>query len=178
MRFDPGPGWGGHCIPIDPFYLSWKARQMGIESRFIERAGEVNIGISDFVMDKLETALVKAGKSLAEARVLILGLAYKRNVSDTRESPSFVLIDRLLHAGTTVCYHDPYLPVAPKVRSWPDLPAMACEPLTPETVSACDAVLLVTDHSGVDYELVAENAQLIVDTRGVYRGSRPNLVRA
>jgi UDP-N-acetyl-D-glucosamine dehydrogenase len=178
MRFDPGPGWGGHCIPLDPFYLSWKAREHGLTPHFIERAGEVNRRMPDWVIEKLVLALNERGKAVKGSRVLVLGLAYKKDVDDTRESPSFVLIDRLLRLGAAVDYHDPHVPVAPRVRSRPDLPPMASQPLTAELLAAADAVLLVTDHSAVDYPLVARHAPLIVDTRGVFRAPDPKVVRA
>ena len=136
MRFDPGPGWGGHCIPVDPFYLSWKAREHGLTARFIELAGEVNVRMPEYVLEKLTMALNERGRPLRGSRVLLLGLAYKRDVDDTRESPAFVILDRLLAAGAAVSYHDPHLPHAPKMRAWPDLPPMASVALTPELLGA------------------------------------------
>ena len=178
MRFDPGPGWGGHCIPVDPFYLSWKAREHGMTARFIELAGEVNVRMPEYVLEKLTAALNARGKPLKGSRVLLLGLAYKRNVDDTRESPAFVLLDRLLAAGAEVGYHDPHLPRAPQVRAWPDLPPLESAPLTRELLRSRDAVVVVTDHAAVDYAAVARWAPLIVDTRGVFRGDLPNVVKA
>jgi UDP-N-acetyl-D-glucosamine dehydrogenase len=169
MRFDPGPGWGGHCIPLDPFYLAWKAREFGVTTRFIELAGEVNVRMPEYVIDKLILALNQRGRAVKGCRVMVLGLSYKRDIDDPRESPAFEVIDRLLHLGAVVSYHDPHVPVAPSMRSWPDLPAMESVALTPESLSATDAVIVVTDHAAVDYELIARHAPLIVDTRGVYR---------
>jgi UDP-N-acetyl-D-glucosamine dehydrogenase len=179
MRFNPGPGWGGHCIPIDPFYLTWKARQYGITPRFIELAGEVNVEMPRYVVGKLEEALTERGGKLEGARVLLLGLAYKRNVADPRESPAFEVLDQLLHRGAQVSYHDPYIPQAPAMRSWPELPPLQSVPLTAETLRAVDAVIVVTDHRQVDYELVIEAAPLVIDTRGICRDVQAaNLIRA
>lgn len=176
MRFNPGPGWGGHCIPIDPFYLSWKARQYGPAPRFVELAGEINLEMAAHVVNKLTVALEGRGHKLQGAQVLVLGLAYKPDVADPRESPAFEVIDRLLEAGAQVSYHDPLIPVAPQMRTWAELPQLRSEPLTAEILSTQDAVLLVTDHAQVDYDLVLEHASLIVDTRGVLRGDK--VVRA
>ena len=178
MRFTPGPGLGGHCIPLDPFYLTWKAREYGISTRFIELAGEVNVAMPRYVVDKLLEGLNAQGKPLKGARVLLLGLAYKKDIDDPRESPSFELIELLRQRGAEVSYHDPHIPVAPPMRSWPDLPRLESQPLTPERLAAVDAVLVATDHTAVDYALVAESAPLIVDTRGVYRDPRPNVIKA
>ena len=178
MRFNPGPGWGGHCIPLDPFYLTWKAREYGVSTRFIELAGEVNIQMPRYVIGKLQSGLNELGKPIKGSRILVLGLAYKKDIDDPRESPAFEILDELLHLGARVSYHDPHIPRAPRMRSWPDLPPLVSEPLTAETLRATDGVLLVTDHSAVDYELVAQHAPLVVDTRGIYRQSRPNVVKA
>jgi UDP-N-acetyl-D-glucosamine dehydrogenase len=179
MRFDPGPGWGGHCIPLDPFYLSWKAREHGVTPHFIERAGEVNREMPAYVIEKLTLALNRRRLAVHGSRVLVLGLSYKADIDDTRESPAFILIDRLLELGAEVTYHDPLVPVAPRVRSRPNLPPMTSRALTAETLGAVDAVLLVTRHTAVDYALIAEHAPLIVDTRGVYQhSSDPKIVRA
>ncbi len=178
MRFDPGPGWGGHCIPVDPFYLSWKAREYGFSPRFIELAGQVNVEMPAWVLDKLMRALNERGRAVSGAKVLLLGLAYKRDVDDPRESPAFELLHLLLELGAEVSYHDPHVPRAPSMRSWPDLPALESVPLSDEVLAACDVALIVTDHRGVDYERVARLAPLVVDTRGVLRGGRPNVVPA
>jgi UDP-N-acetyl-D-glucosamine dehydrogenase len=178
MRFNPGPGWGGHCIPLDPFYLTWKAREYGVSTKFIELAGEVNEQMPRYVVEKLQLALNDRSKALKDSKILVLGLAYKKNIDDARESPAFVIIDSLLQKGAVVSYHDPHVPKAPSVRSWPNLPPMASVALEPKTLEACDAVLIVTDHSAVDYAMVARHAPLVVDTRGVYRESLPNVVKA
>jgi UDP-N-acetyl-D-glucosamine dehydrogenase len=178
MRFDPGPGWGGHCIPLDPFYLSWKAREYGAAPRFIELAGEINVQMPHYVVEKLQLALNERGRPLRDSRVLLLGLAYKRDIDDPRESPAFEILERLLHLGVRVSYHDPHIPLAPKMRTWPKLPALASQPLEPEMLAEQDAVLIVTDHTAVDYKKVLEHARLIVDTRGVYREPHRKVVKA
>jgi UDP-N-acetyl-D-glucosamine dehydrogenase len=178
MRFNPGPGLGGHCIPLDPFYLTWKAREYKIATRFIELAGEVNLGMPAYVVGKLQHALNQRAKPLHGSRVLLLGLSYKKNVDDPRESPSFELLELLLEQGARVAYHDPHIAHAPAMRSWPDLPALASVDLTAEVVAGHDAVLIATDHAAVDYELVLAHAKLIIDTRGVFRKPHPNVVKA
>lgn len=178
MRFNPGPGWGGHCIPLDPFYLTWKAREYGISTRFIELAGEVNVSMPRYVIDKLQEGLNEHERSLKGSKVLVLGLAYKKDIDDPRESPSFELIELLLHRGAKVSYHDPHIPTAPSMRSWPDLPPLESQALTPELLKSVDAVLISTEHSAVDYDLVVKNAKLVIDTRGVYRDPLPNVIKA
>jgi UDP-N-acetyl-D-glucosamine dehydrogenase len=178
MRFNPGPGWGGHCIPLDPFYLSWKARESGVAPKFIELAGEINVAMPAYVVEKLQSALNSREKPLKGSRILVLGLAYKKDIDDPRESPAFEVIDRLLRYEAIVSYHDPLIDRAPRMRSWPDLPAMTSVPLTADTVASSDAVVIITDHSSVDYEMVARHARLLVDTRGVYRKSPFKVVRA
>jgi len=178
MRFNPGPGWGGHCIPLDPFYLSWKAREYGLVPRFIELAGEVNVAMPAHVVGKLQAALNERGKPVKGSRVLVLGIAYKKDVADPRESPAFEIISQLLTLGAEVSYHDPHLPRAPSMRTWPDLPPFESVPLDAGILEAADAVLLVTDHTAVDYDLVARHASLLVDTRGIFRPGREGLVRA
>lgn len=178
MRFNPGPGWGGHCIPLDPFYLAWKAREFGRSTKFIELAGEVNVEMPHYVVQKLLLALNDRGRAVKGSKVLILGLAYKKDIDDPRESPAFELIDLIQKLGATISYHDPHVPRAPKMRNWPHLPEMTSEPLTPALLAAQDAVVIVTDHSAVDYALVAAHAALVVDTRGIYREPRANVVKA
>jgi len=178
MRFNPGPGWGGHCIPLDPFYLAWKAREHGVSTRFVELAGEVNVRMPEYVVEKLMLALNRRERALKGAKVLVLGIAYKKDIDDPRESPAFEVIEKLLHLGADVSYHDPHIPEAPRMRSWPDLPPMRSVELSVETLSAADAVVVVTDHSAVDYGQVLAQARLIVDTRGVYRAPHPNVVKA
>jgi UDP-N-acetyl-D-mannosaminuronate dehydrogenase len=165
-----------NCIPLDPFYLAWRAREAGVPTRFIELAGEINTSMPGYVIEKLQAALNERGKAVKGAKVLILGLAYKPDIDDPRESPAFEIIDRLLALGAEISYHDPHIPIAPKMRSWPGLPRMTSVELTPEALAAADAVLLVTNHEKVDYDLVLEHAPLIIDTRGVYRG-RGGMVR-
>jgi UDP-N-acetyl-D-glucosamine dehydrogenase len=178
MRFNPGPGWGGHCIPLDPFYLAWKAREFGLSPKFIELAGEINVQMPRYVVAKLQAALNERGRAVKGSRVLVLGLAYKKDIDDPRESPAFEIIEQILRLGARVAYHDPHVPRAPRMRTWPDLPEMESQPLAPELLAEQDAVVIVTDHSAVDYELVARSVPLIVDTRGVYRAPRSNVIKA
>jgi UDP-N-acetyl-D-glucosamine dehydrogenase len=176
VPYQPGPGLGGHCIPIDPFYLTWKARQFGVNTRFIELAGEVNAAMPDFVIGKLTEALNRARKPVNGARVLVLGLAYKPNVDDTRESASVVLMEKLARLGAIVAYSDPHVPEFPPMRDHRfDLASLE---LTAKTLAAQDCVLLATDHDGFDYDLIARHAKLIVDTRGHYREPADHIVRA
>jgi UDP-N-acetyl-D-glucosamine dehydrogenase len=170
MRFNPGPGLGGHCIPLDPFYLAWRAREAGVPTRFIELAGEINTSMPGYVIEKLQAALNEHGKAVKGAKILILGLAYKPNIDDPRESPAFEIIDRLFKLGAEVSYHDPHIPIAPSMRSWPNLPPMESQPLTEEGLQSVDATMLITDHKAVDYDLILDHAPLIIDTRGLYRG--------
>jgi UDP-N-acetyl-D-glucosamine dehydrogenase len=178
MRFNPGPGWGGHCIPLDPFYLSWKAREYGVAPKFIELAGEINVAMPAYVTEKIQGALNARGKPLKGSRILILGLAYKKDIDDPRESPAFEVIDHLLKSEAVVTFHDPFIERAPRMRTWPHLPQMTSVPLTAECVAGNDAVVIVTDHSAVDYEMVARHAAVIIDTRGVFRAPRTNVVKA
>jgi len=178
MRFNPGPGWGGHCIPLDPFYLSWKAREYGVAPKFIELAGEINVAMPRYVIEKLLRALNERGKAAKGARVLVVGLAYKKDIDDPRESPAFEIIEELLELGAQVSYHDPHIPHSPRMRAWPDLPALSSLPLDEATLAAHDAVVIVTDHTAIDYDLIRRCASLVVDTRGRLRGGEPNVVRA
>lgn len=172
----PGPGLGGHCIPIDPFYLTWKARQFGLHTRFIELAGEINSDMPHWVIGKLTDALNERSRSVRGAQVLVLGIAYKKDVEDMRESPSVELMEILRAKGATVSYSDPHVPVFPAMREHHfDLASVA---LTPQTIAAADVVLIATSHSAFDYALIQEHAQLIVDTRGVYLDAQPNVVKA
>ncbi len=164
MPFYPGPGLGGHCIPIDPFYLSWKARQSGIETRFIELAGQINGAMPQFVVDKIAEALNYDRKSLNGASVLVLGLAYKRDIDDTRESPAIDVMN-LLHAkGASVCYADPHVP-ALRAQGWAGGTRLESQSLTSDVLAAADCVVILTEHSTVDYEMVRRSARLVVDTR-------------
>ena len=178
MRFNPGPGWGGHCIPLDPFYLSWKAREYGVTPKFIELAGEVNVRMPEYVLEKLSLALNDRRKPVRGSRILVLGIAYKKDIDDPRESPAFEVIEGLLRLGAEVAYHDPHVPKAPRMRSWPNLPPLVSEPLTAESLQRHDAAVIVTDHSAVDYDFVAAHSPLVIDTRGIYRNPRPNVVKA
>jgi len=163
----PGPGLGGHCIPIDPFYLSWKAKKSGVNAEFIELAGKVNSLMPNWIINKLEEALIKSNISLAGAKILILGLAYKKNVDDTRESPSLELIQLLIDKGSIVDYSDPLIKVFPKTRKY-NL-SMKSIDISKETLSSYDAVILSTDHDIFDYDKIQKHSQLIVDTRGKYK---------
>jgi UDP-N-acetyl-D-glucosamine dehydrogenase len=174
--FYPGPGLGGHCIPIDPFYLTWKAREYGIHTRFIELSGEVNTAMPEWVIGKVMDSLNNAGKPLHGSRVLVLGIAYKKNVDDMRESPSVELMSILKNKGAIVTYSDPYVPQFPRMRKYSfDLDSVE---LTPEVLQQVDCVLIATNHDDFDYEMIKANAKIIVDTRGVYREPADHIVRA
>jgi UDP-N-acetyl-D-glucosamine dehydrogenase len=176
VAYHPGPGLGGHCIPIDPFYLTWKAREFGVHTRFIELAGEVNASMPDYVIAKLTAALNASRKSINGSRVLVLGIAYKKNVDDMRESPSVMLMEKLRELGAEVSYSDPHIPVFPKMREHRfDL---ASVPLTPATIAASDCVLLATDHDKFDYSLIKAHAKLVIDSRGKYLEPAGNIVKA
>jgi len=178
MRFNPGPGWGGHCIPLDPFYLSWKARECGMETKFIELAGEVNRRMPEYTVSRLQHALNERGKSVKGSKLMVIGLAYKKDINDDRESPSYKIIDSLLTMGANISYHDPFVPKIKRARQWPVGPELKSQPLTNKTISGQDAILIITDHTAVDYNLISHHAKLIIDTRGVYRKPLPNLVKA
>jgi UDP-N-acetyl-D-glucosamine dehydrogenase len=166
MPFYPGPGLGGHCIPIDPFYLTWKSREYELPTRFIELAGEINTGMPRYVIQRLAEALDKKhALALGQAHILIIGIAYKKDVPDIRESPSFKLIELLEARGSEVAYHDPHVPEIPATREHAALKGRKSVPLTDETLNACDAVLIATDHSSIDYDVLNRKARLIVDTR-------------
>jgi UDP-N-acetyl-D-glucosamine dehydrogenase len=165
MPFWPGPGLGGHCIPIDPFYLTWKSREFDLPTRFIELAGEINSAMPRHVVGRLAEALdARAGKALSRSRVLVLGLAYKKNVPDIRESPALKLLDLLDERGAEACYHDPHVARIPATRAYRRLQGRASVPLDRAVLASVDAVLIATDHDAVDYALVAQ-APLVVDTR-------------
>lgn len=171
----PGPGIGGHCIPIDPFYLTWKAREFGLHTRFIELAGEINAGMPNYVVNHVMLALNEKGKSLNGASVLALGIAYKRDVDDMRESPSVFVMEQLRDLGADVHYSDPYLPTFPETREHEfDLSSVD---LMPESLAKFDAVVLLTDHSDFDYDMILQNSAILVDTRGKFRDA-PAVVRA
>jgi UDP-N-acetyl-D-glucosamine dehydrogenase len=165
MPFYPGPGLGGHCIPIDPFYLSWKAKQYGIEAKFIELAGEVNTSMPDYVIERLEEALHAQGKPIEGSKVLLVGIAYKANVDDDRESPSYVLIENLEAKGSVVDYHDPYVPVIRPSRAYSRFAGRKSIPWTAEAMSKFDAAIIATAHSVVEHVELSEWIPCIVDTR-------------
>lgn len=179
QAFYPGPGLGGHCIPIDPYYLTWKAREVGKSTRFIELAGEVNHSMPDYVVQRTVLALNDRGKAVHGSRVLVLGLAYKPDVDDVRESPSFELIEKLEELGAKVDYNDPHVAKTHKMRHH-DL-QMHSVPLTPQSIQSYDCVMIATHHAAYDWQMVADNAKLIVDTRGAMRnvkGKKDHIVQA
>ena len=172
----PGPGLGGHCIPIDPFYLTWKAREYGLHTRFIELSGEVNRAMPEYVLTKLMDGLNESGKALKGSRILVLGIAYKKNVDDMRESPSVEIMELIEDKGGLVAYSDPHVPVFPKMREHSF--ELTSEPMTAENIGSFDAVVLATDHDKFDYELIKQNARLIIDSRGKYRTPADNVIKA
>jgi UDP-N-acetyl-D-glucosamine dehydrogenase len=171
QAFYPGPGLGGHCIPIDPYYLTWIARSYGIHTRFIELAGEINTAMPHHVIDRVMAALNDRGRALKGSRVLVLGAAYKPNVDDCRESPAFELMELLQERGAEVSYNDPHVPVLPPLRGYSI--RLQSVPLTPEALAAQDCVLIATDHASYNWELIARHAALLVDTRGATRRLPP-----
>jgi UDP-N-acetyl-D-glucosamine dehydrogenase len=176
VPYYPGPGLGGHCIPIDPFYLTWKAREYGVHTRFIELAGEVNSSMPDYVVAKVTSALNSAKKSINGSRILVLGIAYKKNVDDMRESPSVMLMEKLRDLGADVSYSDPHIPSFPKMREHRfDLSSVT---LDRESLTAYDCVLLATDHDKFDYAMIKESARLIVDSRGRYLEPANHIIKA
>lgn len=166
QAFYPGPGIGGHCIPIDPFYLTWKAREYDFHTRFIELSGELNEYMPYYVIERIGKALNSVGKSIKDSRILVVGIAYKPDVSDLRESAALKIISLLQEDGAVVSYYDPYIPKIPPIRKY-RLNLQSIE-LTPENVKSFDIVVIVTDHKNVNYKLILENSSLIVDTRNVY----------
>jgi len=172
----PGPGLGGHCIPIDPFYLTWKAREYGLHTRFIELSGEVNKAMPEYVLGKLMDGLNQSAKALKGSRVLVLGIAYKKNVDDMRESPSVEIMELIEAKGGVVAYSDPHVPVFPKMREHHfDL---VSEELTETNIASFDAVVLATDHDKFDYDLICQHSKLLVDTRGKYRNPQAHIIKA
>jgi UDP-N-acetyl-D-glucosamine dehydrogenase len=168
QAFYPGPGLGGHCIPIDPFYLSWVARKHGLPARFIELAGEVNTSMPRYVVGKIAAALNDLGRPLRGSRIAILGVAYKKDVDDPRESPAFELIELLEQAGAAISYSDPHIPALPAMRRF-RVPRLVSQALSAEYLAGQDCVVIVTDHSAFDYELIVRHAPLVVDTRNATR---------
>jgi UDP-N-acetyl-D-glucosamine dehydrogenase len=177
MPFYPGPGLGGHCIPIDPFYLSWKARQTGFEARFIELAGHVNASMPHYVADKVGEALNTQRKAVNGSAILILGIAYKKDIDDIRESPALDVMHVLRERGAQLSYSDPYAPVL-RGRDWPGNVEMASVSLTREQLASFDCVVIVTDHRAFDYQMILGAARLIVDTRNALgRTAAPHVFR-
>ncbi len=170
QAFYPGPGLGGHCIPIDPFYLTWLARCHGLTTRFIELAGEINTGMPQYVVDRLIAALNARGKPLSGSKVCVLGVAYKKDVDNARESPAFVLVELLQKGGAVVSYNDPHIPHLPRTRHF-NIP-LDSSPLTVEFLAGQDCVLIATDHSAYDYEFLVRYAPLVVDTRNATKNVR------
>jgi len=174
--FYPGPGLGGHCIPIDPYYLTWKARAYGLNTRFIELSGEINREMPKYVVSKLVTALNDAGKPLKGSKIMVLGIAYKKNVDDMRESPSVEIMELIEAKGGVVSYSDPHVPVFPQMREHSfDLSSVD---ITAQSMADVDAVILATDHAKFDYDLVAKHATLVIDSRGIYRGGEKHIIKA
>ncbi len=176
VPYYPGPGLGGHCIPIDPFYLTWKAREYGVNTRFIELAGEVNSSMPEYVLNKIVSGLNSQKKAINGSRVLMLGIAYKKNIDDMRESPSVEIMQLVQDCGAEIHYSDPYVPLFPKMRRYRF--NMESIDVTSESIKDYDCVIVGTDHADFDYEMIRKNAKLIVDTRGMYRGKHENVVSA
>ena len=174
--FYPGPGLGGHCIPIDPFYLTWKAKEYGISTRFIELAGEINTFMPHWVVTKVMDALNNHGKALKDSKILVLGIAYKKNVDDSRESPAIELMHLLSKKGAIISYSDPFIPNFPKKRNY-SFNLKSVE-ISPEILPSFDCILLATDHDAYDYEMIQQHSKLIVDTRGRYRKTYLNIVKS
>ncbi len=168
QAFYPGPGLGGHCIPIDPFYLSWVARKHGLPTRFIELAGEINTGMPKYVVQRLIEALNDHGRPLNGSRICLLGVAYKRDVDDPRESPSFELMELLRAGHAIVSYSDPHVPKLPRMRRH-GLQPLDSQPLTADFLAAQDCILIATDHSAFDYDFIVRHARLVIDTRNATR---------
>ena len=180
QAFYPGPGLGGHCIPIDPFYLSWTARKHGMTTRFIELAGEINTSMPEYVIARLTEALTQHGKSVKGSKITILGVAYKKDIDDPRESPSFRLMQLLAERSAELNYNDPHIPALPKMRKY-DFPKLTSQPLTPEYLQSQDCVLIATDHSAYDYASIVQHSRLIIDTRNATRDvteGREKIVKA
>ncbi len=171
QAFYPGPGLGGHCIPIDPFYLSWLARRQGMSTRFIELAGEINTSMPRYVISRLTEFLNDQGKAVRGSRICLLGVAYKKDVDDPRESPSFELMELLTARGAIISYNDPHIPVLPKMRHY-EVPELTSTLITPEFLSSQDCVLIATDHSAYDYDLIVQHAKMVLDTRNATRNVR------
>lgn len=176
VPYYPGPGLGGHCIPIDPFYLTWKAREYGVNTRFIELAGEINHAMPEWVVNKIAAALNERAKAIKGSKILLLGIAYKKNVDDVRESPAAAIMELLRDRGALLSYSDPHVPHFPRMREHRF--ELSSVELTPQSLASQDCVVVVTDHDKFDFEAVAAHAGLVIDTRGRYPKSLPNVVRA
>jgi UDP-N-acetyl-D-glucosamine dehydrogenase len=176
MPFYPGPGLGGHCIPIDPFYLSWKVKEVGFEARFIELAGQVNGAMPHHVVDKITDALNSRSQSVRGANIFVLGVAYKRDIDDVRESPALDVIDLLIKKGGQVTYHDPF---APKIdgQHWTGGIDMSSQPLSAAALAAADCVVILTDHRQFDYAEIVKHARVVVDTRNAIKMHHPNVFK-
>jgi UDP-N-acetyl-D-glucosamine dehydrogenase len=182
MPFYPGPGLGGHCIPIDPFYLTWKAREHDITTRFIELAGQINTGMPQYVVGRLAEALDRmASCGLNGACILVVGLSYKKNIEDTRESPSLKLIELLEMRGAKTDYHDPFVVEIPRTRKYPELAGRRGVDLEPQIIRSYDAIVISTDHDTIDWSAIVTHGRLVVDTRNVCARNGlfgPNVVKA
>lgn len=176
VPYYPGPGLGGHCIPIDPFYLTWKALEYGVDTRFIRLAGEVNSHMPEWVVDKTAAALNQRGKAIKDSRILVLGISYKKNIDDTRESPAVEIMELLRKRGGIVAYSDPLVPEFPRMREYHF--ALTSTPVTEKILNKFDAIVIATQHDAFDYDLILKHSRLIIDTRGVYRERYPNVVKA
>ncbi len=174
--FFPGPGLGGHCIPIDPYYLTWKAKKHGVDTKFIKLAGDVNTNIHKWILKKIKKRFKQNKIDFKKSRILILGAAYKKNVSDTRESPIFTFISKIINNVKQIDYHDPYVPKLSKTRKFNF--NMKSINLSKKNLKKYDAVIILTDHDNIDFGFLKENSKLIVDTRGVYKGNFENVLRA
>lgn len=177
MPFYPGPGYGGHCIPVDPFYLTWKAKEVDYSTKFIELAGEINTQMPYYVVDRTIEALNDRGKAIRGAKILVLGVAYKKDVDDQRESPSLKIIQILQRKGAQVSYHDPYVPHCFGHRDYPDLDLWS-EELNESLLRKMDAVIVATDHSVYDFDWIVAQASLIIDTRNAIRGTHKHVIKA
>jgi len=177
MPFYPGPGYGGHCIPVDPFYLTWKAKEVDYSTKFIELAGEINTQMPYYVVDRTIEALNDRGKAIRGAKILVLGVAYKKDVDDQRESPSLKIIQILQRKGALVSYHDPYVPHCFGHRDYPDLDLWS-EELNESLLRKMDAVIVATDHSVYDFDWIVAQASLIIDTRNAIRGTHKHVIKA
>jgi UDP-N-acetyl-D-glucosamine dehydrogenase len=177
MPFYPGPGYGGHCIPVDPFYLTWKAKEVEYPTKFIELAGEINTKMPYFVVSRTVNALNERRKSIKGAKILILGIAYKKDVDDQRESPALKIISLLQKKGAKISYNDPYVPESKGHRDYPGL-GLRSIPLSAGMLKRFDAVIIATDHSAYDYDWIVRNSSLVIDTRNAVKKKRKNVIKA